>query len=342
MTIRRVILLTSLLLLLPWSALAKQQPTIYTIKKGDTLWGISQRFLKDPYYWPNLWANNPELPNPHFIYPGQKLAIYDGRIEIVPAAPEPAAATPPTAEPEPPAATPAQVTTTAPGEVMVKTLGGNEGFISATDLHGLGTIVDTVDNRIMITRGDTVFIRMNDLKATTPGMVFSLFAVGDEVKHPVTGEPIGYHVNNLGTVQIVAVNTSVATGKITEATREITRGAGLRSYQPPRREVALKKADKALSGTIVAAGGNQLTLGQFDVIYLDLGSRDGLAVGNLLNISRQREVTEEALGGKELKLPDVLLGSAVVLNCEPTTASALVLKSTAPMFRGDRVSTVTP
>ena len=53
----------------------------------DTLWGISKRFIKDPYYWPNLWSHNPGIGNPHLIYPGQTLHIYDGRIEIVPVAP---------------------------------------------------------------------------------------------------------------------------------------------------------------------------------------------------------------------------------------------------------------
>ena len=48
-----------------------EEPTVYVIQKGDTLWGLSDRFLKDPYYWPNLWARNPPITNPHYIYPVQ-------------------------------------------------------------------------------------------------------------------------------------------------------------------------------------------------------------------------------------------------------------------------------
>ena len=58
---------------------------IYIIKKGDTLWDLSQRFIDDPYYWPNVWAKNPEITNPHLIFPGQKIRILDGRLEILPA-----------------------------------------------------------------------------------------------------------------------------------------------------------------------------------------------------------------------------------------------------------------
>src|SRR6266581_4960464 len=59
------------------------EPTVYVIQKGDTLWGLSDRFFKDAYYWPNLWARNPQhITNPHFIFPGQKLKVYPDRIEV--------------------------------------------------------------------------------------------------------------------------------------------------------------------------------------------------------------------------------------------------------------------
>ena len=70
------------------AALADETPTIYTIVPGDTLWGLSQRFLNDPYYWPNLWAGNQTIGNPHFIYPGQRLRVYSDRIEIEDARPQ--------------------------------------------------------------------------------------------------------------------------------------------------------------------------------------------------------------------------------------------------------------
>ena len=85
MNLKRIILTACLLMMLwPVAAIAKEEPIIYTVKQGDTLWDISQRFIKDPYYWPNLWSNNPAIGNPHLIYPGQKLRIYDGRIVIIP------------------------------------------------------------------------------------------------------------------------------------------------------------------------------------------------------------------------------------------------------------------
>jgi len=334
--IRRVTLLLCLLLL-PVSVLAQESARTYIIKKGDTLWGISERFLKDPYYWPNLWANNPSVPNPHFIYPGQKINIYDGRIEIVPVHPETKAAaveTPATAETA--AVPPAEPTES----VTIKTLGGAEGFITREELDSAGTLIDTVDNRILMATGDPVFVKMKEPSSATPGKPFSLFRIGEEVEHPVTGVPIGYRVISLGALRITDIDGEVATAKITVAHEEIQRGDLVRPFSPARSEVVLKRSERELSGYLVAARGDQVLLGQNDVIYVDLGSKDGLEVGNLLYISRSRKATELGLE-EDIQLPDVLLGSAVVLETRPKTATALVLKSADALQLGDRVSTVT-
>ena len=350
MKIRSTLLLVCLFLL-PWPALAKDEPVIYTIKQGDTLWGISQRFLKDPHYWPNLWANNPEIPNPHFIYPGQKLAIYDGRITIVPAAtaaePAPTAAAAPEAapapEPEAAAAVEPAAPVTPPAEAAVtfKVYGDDEGLITTEALAGAGTLVDTVDNRVMVTEGDTIFLDMHDLAATSPGSEYTLFALGKEVLHPITGKPVGFRSYNLGKARITQVTSSVAVAKVTGVLREIERGAKVKDWQPPLRELALKKAAQKVSGYILTAAGDQLALGQMDVIYVDLGSKDGLEPGNMLYLSRQRQATRLALQDRDLQLPEILVGNAIVLRVEPTTAAALILKSAGPVYRGDRVTTMT-
>jgi hypothetical protein len=337
----RHLLLLACLVFFPLSASAQGIAQTYVIKKGDTLWGISERFLKDPYYWPNMWSHNPEIGNPHFIYPGQKILIYDGRIEFVPV------------ETEKPAAVAAAAPATAPAlavpaaeevrpALTVKTLGGAEGFVSSSPLAASGILVDTVDNRIMIGAGDTVFLKMNDPATVAPGDLYSLYARGKLVSHPVTGTVVGHRIIHLGVVRISAIDGQVATGTITESFREIERGAILQPFHPALREIELKRAPEWLSGYLVDAGDGKIALGQYDVIFLDLGRDQGLEVGNLLHISRPREASRLADSSIQgLRLPDVLLGSAVVLETQPGTAAALVLKVVGPLYRGDRVSTVT-
>lgn len=343
MMFKRMIVLCCLLLL-PFTALAQDEDggRIYVIKKGDTLWGVSERFIKDPDYWPSLWANNPEIRNPHFLYPGQKINIYDGRVEIVPAPPAAVTAGAPLAPAT--GAAPEAVQAVPPAEVpaavTVRTLGGARGFVSQEELADAGILVDTVDNRIMMAAGEAVFVKMRD-PAVARGTKFSLYETGREVRHPVTGKPVGFQVTELGAVQITEAGPEVATAQVVTSFREIQRGSLLLPYQPPVMEIALKRATQPLSGHLVAAAEGKIALSQHDVIHVDLGAADGLEVGNLLYVSRQRVATEMALGGEELQLPDVLLGTAVVLETRPHSASALILKSANPMYRGDLVTAVT-
>ena len=70
------ILMVSLIFILSSSAQEKKESEdVYTIKKGDTLWDISSKFLKDPFLWPKLWQRNPYISNPHWIYPGQSIRL---------------------------------------------------------------------------------------------------------------------------------------------------------------------------------------------------------------------------------------------------------------------------
>lgn len=348
---RRIFCVVALLCLFPLGAAAapaQEEPIVYVVKKGDTLWGISERFIKDPFYWPNLWSNNPLVANPHLIYPGQKLLIYDGRIEIVPVKPEieellpappEAAAAEEEAVPLPPEVTAKEVPLPKPREaMMIRTPGGGEGFVSREELVAAGVLIDTTDNRIMMAAGDTVFVDMKDLNGTRPGTLYSLFRSAGEVTHPITGAAVGVRIVELGTLKITEIHEEVATGVISANYREIERGARLRPYLPPRREVALKKASRELEGYIIAARDNQIALGQNDVVYVDLGTEDGLEKGNLLYISRSRQATELALE-RAVRLPDILLGAAVVVEIRPHTATALVLKSADAILRGDRVFT---
>lgn len=343
---KKWVLLLLLLLLLPPAALAEQEEgQVYIIRKGDTLWGISQRFLKDPHYWPSLWSNNPAITNPHLIQPGREVRIYGGRIEFVPVRPEAVPTVAAETAPAPAAESGATVEAAPPAPpveevVTIRVPGKIEGFISSEEIDAAGAVVDATDGRIMLATGDSVFVEMANLAAVNPGDRYIVLRVGNEVLHPVTGARIGFRVLDLGNLTIAAVHSKVATGLITSASREIERGDRLVPWQPPVQEVALKQASQPLTGFLVDGGSGQIAVAQYNLIYVDLGAADGIEPGNMLYISRPRRATDLA-GRQELELPDLLLGSAVVLDVRPETAAALVLKSTGPLLRGDRVTAAT-
>jgi hypothetical protein len=343
---KRLLLILTLLLmlLLPSLALAGDGSATrtYVIKKGDTLWGVSQRFIKDPHYWPNLWSNNPFISNPHLIYPGQTVAIYDGRIEIVPEVEQ--KATEPVATPaEPVTETVAVVAEPLPepqDEIFIKTMGGFSGFVTLDQIKSSGTLIDATDNRLLMSAGETVFCEMVDLANTTPGDAFSLVEVGVEVRHPVTDEPVGNLVAEVGTLEITGINDTVATARIIDSKREIHRTNLLVPFMPPLIEVALKESSQPAEGVIIASMEGKIGIGQYDIIYIDLGADQGVEPGNLLYISRQRKPSAFIVNKTDVSLPDVLLGAVVVLETTERTSSALVLKAVETLTLGDRVTTI--
>lgn len=351
-------LLFLLLVGMPSLSAYAAETRVYTIKQGDTLWGISERFVKDPYYWPNLWANNPDITNPHLIYPGQQVRVYNGRIELIPeyqgtqnTAPEPAPAPAPAVEQPKPAVEKAPavaVEEPAPEPVaehkieMFKGSGSGDGFIR-TDEQALGAIVDSVDSRVLLTQNDLVFLRMNDPQSVKVGDTYSLFGRGPEVIHPLTKKPFGTMMYDLGNVQITEIQGSTIVGKIGDVYREIERGAEVFEYIEPTLDIELKKASGELAGNIISGQQSKLTQGQNDIVYVDLGRNNGLQVGNMLIISRPRTNTELVRRRMETleNLPDALLGAAVVVETHSNTAAALIFKSSAEMHVGDQVMAAT-
>lgn len=328
----------SFILLMAWSVIAAEPSRIYTIKKGDTLWGISERFIKDPHYWPSLWANNPDIRNPHFIYPGQRLRIFPDRIEIVRDEDELENILEQAAPTE--AASPVEPTE----EITIKSIGGYPGFIDKSAVGSIGTLVDATDNRMMLAEGEQVFIDLTDAERVTPGDLFTIFALGEEVFHPDTGESLGYFVQEKGILQISRLHKDVASAVITETDREIHRGDLIKQLKSLEAEIVLQQNDRQLTGQIIGNRLENIAMGQQMVAYIDIGHEEGLSAGNLLMISRPREITETARkmynhSDRSLQFPETALGTAVVIETQPHTASILILKSVEAIYAGDRVHT---
>ncbi len=339
-TLFRWLSLLVLLMILSGTSLTyAAENQIYTIKKGDTLWDLSKKFIDDPYYWPNIWAKNPEITNPHLIFPGQKVHILDGRLEIIPAYPEAGKQTGQTIGTD----LLVQPTINSASEelITIKSSGSGDGFI-LTDEESLGILVDSVDNRILLTEHDIVFLKMKDISGVTVGDTYGLFGRGKLIKHPQTNQPIGTMMNNLGFLQITEINGETVVAKIGKVFREIVRGAELFEYIPQRKEITLQRGTTDQGGYIIAARDEKGTLSSGDIIFVDLGSDDGLVSGNLFYLSRPRQVSNEIIKqAGEVQLPDAVLGAAITIETKAKTASAIIIKSVDAAFIGDMVSVVT-
>jgi len=305
------------------------EPTIYVIKKGDTLWGLSDRFLKDPHYWPDLWARNPQqITNPHLIFPGQRLKVYPDRIEVEEAG-----------QPE---TTKAKETTKAVAEQVVKeksyTIRGGEGFLMEKSFRPAGYIIATHQDRKLSGDDDVVYTDIGRINRAKTGARYSIYRKMDAVSHPITNVMLGYKVVPLGTLKLTELEEKSSRAVITKSFLEIGVGAFLIPHRERKREVHLKAADRNLSGYIVETLSGAKQIAEGDVVYLDLGRAQGLKNGNMLYIVRD-VVPEKKFYDLQpaVKLPVDVLGALVVVGVGENTATGLVVKSADVIYRGDRV-----
>lgn len=310
----------------------------YEVKKGDTLWDISQAELNDYFLWPNIWKENPEIKNPDLIYPAQhiRIPIYLLQRQVKLEAPEPAPApkepaeeipaakeTPPVEEKE---AVP-EVAEEMPAEkryLFDKQLVILCGYISP-DIPSVGSIKGAPTQRAIVGEGDEIYIQVKG--DTTPGRKFYIFRnPAKKVKHPKGGF-VGYLVEITGIAEIVGEESgytkAVITSSFLDTIAEPGYGDYLQDYfeiEPP--VITAEPRTPDIKGMIVETRDRRVLNAEGDIIYIDKGSIDGVQQGDVFTI----------MSGK---FPFVKRGKMIVLLTKEKTATAYVTGSTNVIQRGD-------
>ncbi len=316
----------------------KGEPTVYIVKKGDTLWGLSDRFMKDPYYWPNLWARNPkQIGNPHFIFPGQRLKIYPDRIEVVPDKVEapPVIATGVT-EP-PPQPEEAKEQAEAPVAERTFTVNGGEGFISGGSFKPSGFIIAGQHSRQIYAEDDLVYTDIGRNFGGKVGDRFTIFKNYGAVSHPLTNQVLGFRVAALGTLQLTEMENKSSKALITSSFMEIEPGVALMPYRNMKKEISLRAAELDLGGYIVETRTGNKAIAAGDIAYIDLGEKQGVRTGNLLYVVRKAQTEIKFYSGIDYDLPVDVLGALLVVETGENTSTALVVKSIDTIYKGDRI-----
>ena len=324
--------------------LKDQVPNRYTVQKGDTLWGISGKFLKDPWRWPDIWRMNREqIRNPHLIYPGDVVVLdkLDGQWRL--SLERPATRLSPTVRTTP---LDAEAIPSIPaGEIepyLTRPLiTGPEGLDAAPQ------IIAGRDARAIWGEGDLVYVVGLDPKA---GDQWYLYRRGRDLMSADGSELLGVEQRYLGSAKVERF-AEVSTVRITTAKEEIVDGDRL--LPAPRGQLmsyAPHAPARPVQGQIIATDRDAIEAGRGWVVTLDKGSRDGLDVGTVLAIYRVvppipdprpviRPPYEPRVFEPErwLNVPDERSGLLFVFRVFDRVSYALVLNTTDPVVVGNIV-----
>lgn len=321
--------------------LSPDAPNSHLVVKGDTLWGISSQFLKNPYRWPEVWRMNDEqIRNPHRIYPGQVIILDrngDG------GNPQLRLGTLHKAEPRIYSTSERESIPAIPQNIIEPFL-SQPLVIEENALSGESRVVATEDNRVVAGNNTKIYAKgigkgaQNEWQVYRPGSVF---------KDPDTDEVLGYEAIYLGDARVIRHPDAdeAATLNVTKSKLEILRGDFLKAADKPDLVNYVPHAPRAeIKGKIISIYGGVKAVGeagQYSIVAISRGRRDGVERGHVLAISRTgTQVTNDFEAGKEtIRLPDEQYGVLFVFRVFEKVSYALVMETTRPVKVDDTVQT---
>ncbi len=347
--------------------LREDHPTSYTVKKGDTLWDISARFLAKPWLWPEIWQANPQVKNPHRIYPGDVLSLVyvNGEPRITS-----------DTGPEPQVRAEAAIDTIPLSQI--------EPFLKqltvVQDPKSFPYVVGLEEDRLLTGSGQVVYVR--GLNGAAPGQKVqvarpvSFYAMGKTVRDgrrwggqsPVDfrsnlmhvhwgygddpteaiGEKLGYELMLQSVGEVTSVRGDVAVVLLQDENREVRVGDRIlpvedmpycNCFQP-------HPAANALTGAQVLAVADGLKFsGPRMVVALNVGRRDGVDNGTTFSVwhrgaNRMDVVAHRSRLGQatdKLQMPDDYLGHVMVFRTFEKVSYGLVMDGIRPIRVGDEL-----
>jgi hypothetical protein len=333
-------------------------PPTHTVKKGDTLWDICDSYFANPWQWPRVWSYNPEILNPHWIYPGEVVRLKKdaGTGSITPACTGGGGGT---------AGPGGKGTTTAakkalPGTVFLR----NVGFVYDKDVKQNGEITGSPEDKMLLAAPDKVYIRLgSDQKDAQPGDEFTIYAPTRSVKRK-DGGTVGDVVEIFGTVRLDTVDKDklLAKGTITESLDVIERGAKVGPIDRKMDVVPPTTNQVDLQGELLESVHPNVMFGQNQIVLIDKGDAAGLKPGNRLYVMSKGDPWQQGLSsagayaagkvtlnndskaevkagntGEESKdFPDEVIAEIRVLRVRKDTATCIVTRSEKELHPGDR------
>lgn len=326
------------------ASLSPTAPKTYVVQHGDTLWGLAGLFLKDPWLWPEIWYANPEVSNPHRIYPGDTLRLAAGAggrqmVQLVRTGGSATRLEPllrSTALEAPIASIPYSA---------ISAFLSRPGVLTREQIKAAPYILALRDRHVIAGADNDVYVRR--LRAAE-GERYSVMHVGEQIRDPDHGKRLGYLAIYAGVAQVTRAGDP-ARAQITESAREILTGdillpeagGSVADFVP-------RPPASAVHGRIAAVVNGTNLAGQYHIVAINLGSKDGLEPGNVLRVNEAAQSENDdrcariqgegtCLHIRAVKLPVESAGTLLVFRVYDHVSFALVAAETSPLSVGDRI-----
>ncbi len=324
-------------------------PDSYTVREGDTLWGISERFFGDPLSWPEIWQKNNFIRDPHWIYPGQTISferfISHAETPAPPAPPEtPVAGSP---APETPVAT-KQTAKSTPAPIPAgRPVSGDPNVIQLldeprpifTDKNFLRTgfiekksslskkkVVRIEGEQVSAVRYDAVVVDMGAADGLKEGDILAVFAIGDRVKHPDTRFDYGLVIRIKGILKVASLGRNQARCTVDATLEPLTVDDPVMRYEIKSGPLfdAWVKPDRNIAATVLAINEPMLSIHTNDILYIDKGADDGVRPGDRFT------VYQKSAGDSGHRM---LLGEIEAISVMPGQTAVIVLS-----LKGEKIT----
>ncbi len=310
--------------------LAADAPDEYVVQVGDTLWDIAATFLRDPWYWPEIWYVNPQVENPHLIYPGDVLALtyVDGAPRVTNMQGSSYRLSPEAR------VTPLTEAITSVSYDSISSFLSRGVVIERGEVASLPYLLATKGDHLIAAAGNIVYVRGTSAQ---PGERFNVVHIGDKLVDPENNDFIGYQGIEIGEGTMRA-SGDPASMALTSSKQEAKAGDRL---IPTSVEIPLNFFPKApssnIDGQIISVVGGVTQIGQYMVVVMNRGSNHGLGVGDVLTAWQRGGVAKDRVAGGNVRLPDEMAGTIMVFKVYDRISYGLVMEASQAIHTQDYV-----
>ena len=309
-------------------------PERYTVKKGDTLWDISNVFLESPWLWPEIWHANPQIHNPHLIFPGDVVSMVyiDGRprITVIRRGGEGRTVK---LSPKIKKLPAENAIPSIPLTAIEGYLKGSRIFNNLNELERAPYVFASPDTRVASVEGDLVYARGNFMGQEGR---YEAFREGHSLADPDSGENLGYVGYQIAELDVTRVNGDVATLRINRSQFEVKPGDRLLREEHINLLTTFfpRAPDAPVEGKVVANLNNTKKISRFDTVVINRGQRESLRQGDILAVYKHSKVVD-SFTREMLSLPPERVGLVMIYRPYEKLSYGIVLSAKQDIEIGD-------